>query len=226
MSLRHAPLKPRRNDTLHIPSPHKERDMHRHFLIRAILSIALLAGTAAHAADAPPAAPQDNAALAALHAADQEERKALFQKPAAERQAAMAQMARHDAERLREVRRMLRNGEVRTAADHWRAAFVYQHGDADDDIRLAFSLGMIAATLAPERKDYRWIAAAAWDRLLVRRGQPQWYGTQFAMDAATGRQIQSPIAEGAVSDADRQAFNVPTLAESARMLEQINAPRD
>ncbi len=85
-----------------------------------------------------------------------------------------------------------------------------------------FALGTIATVLAPETKKYRWITAASWDRILTRNSQPQWYGTQFKTDKSTGKQVQERIAEGAVTDAEREALGVPSLKESEEMLKEIN----
>ena len=189
---------------------------------RLPLCILLIVGIA-HAGGGIAAAPTDDARLETLHRADQDERQALFRLTGAERDKAAAKVWQNDVARQREVRQRLRDGRIVTAKDYWRAAFIMQHGADLDDIKLAFSLGSIATALAPDVKDYRWITAAAWDRILVYKQQPQWYGTQFTLDPKTGRQTQVRIAEGAVTDAERQALGVPTLEESEAMLKQINA---
>ena len=48
--------------------------------------------------------------------------------------------------------------------------------------------------------------------------QPQWYGTQFQSDDKG--MFLYPLEEGAVSDDERRAMQVPTLAEArAQLLE-------
>lgn len=178
----------------------------------------LLCGNA-HALDV--ADSDDNTQLKALYDADQE-RTSLFRLPQAEREAAKKKIFAADIPRLQQVKEMLGKGEIRTAEDYWRAAFIAQHGADVDAARLAFSLGTIATVLAPETKKYRWITAASWDRILTMNNQPQWYGTQFKTDQSTGKQVQERIAEGAVTDAEREALGVPTLKESEDMLKEIN----
>jgi hypothetical protein len=54
------------------------------------------------------------------------------------------------------------------------------------------------------------------DRLLVQRGAPQRYGTQF--DLADGRLVPAPIADTARLDERRAAAGLPPMADYARML--------
>jgi hypothetical protein len=74
-------------------------------------------------------------------------------------------------------------------------------------------------SLAPDEKRYRWLTAASWDRIMSTQLQPQWYGTQFQSDDAG--MFLYPLADGAVSDDDRKAMQVPTLAETAARLQEI-----
>ncbi len=61
------------------------------------------------------------------------------------------------------------------------------------------------------------------DRILVHRGQPQRYGSQFAM--ADGRLVPEPVADVAGLDARRTSVGLPPMAEYTRMLaEQTKLP--
>jgi hypothetical protein len=124
-----------------------------------------------------------------------------------------------DRKRRERVMELLRAGEVRDAADYHHAAMVFQHGENLDDIRLAHALSTIAMSLAPDEKRYRWLTAASWDRIMTTQLQPQWYGTQFQSDD-TGMFLY-PLADGAISDDDRKAMQVPTLAEIGAQLQEI-----
>jgi len=124
-----------------------------------------------------------------------------------------------DRKRRDRVIELMRAGAVRTAADHYHAAMVFQHGERLDDIRLAHAMSTIAMSLAPEEKAYRWLTAASWDRIMSTQLQPQWYGTQFQSDDEGV--FLYPVAEGAVSDEDRRAMQVPTLAEAHTQLQDI-----
>ncbi len=74
-------------------------------------------------------------------------------------------------------------------------------------------------SLAPEDRRFRWLTAASWDRIMAMQLQPQWYGTQFHSD--DGGMFLYPVADGAVSDDDRKAMQVPSLAESRARLQEI-----
>jgi hypothetical protein len=57
------------------------------------------------------------------------------------------------------------------------------------------------------------------DRVLVHRGQPQRYGTQF--NVAGGRLVPAPIAGLAEVDARRAAVGLPPMADYVRMLGEM-----
>lgn len=188
--------------------------------------IALLAFSAPLAATQSSQRRVDNERVRVLFQADQDDRSGLQRfvgASADQMKREQETIFKNDVPRRDKIMGLLKQGAIVTAADHWRAAFVLQHGASVDDIRLAYSLSTIAIALAPGEKRYRWLTAASWDRILTREKQPQWYGTQFETDPKTGLQIQSPLAVGAVTDAERTTLGVPTLAESQDMLRQINA---
>jgi hypothetical protein len=146
--------------------------------------------------------------------ADNSELASLRQQDQADRQGAIdwTQVAPRDAARLARVKALIREGALRTGSDYENAAWVFQHGDTADDIRMAHALATLAMNLAPEEKRRRWLVAASWDRLLMRQQQPQWYATQFLSDAA-GMYLY-PVAENAVTDEQRKSMTGLTLAES------------
>lgn len=185
-----------------------------HLMGFLLLNLALV--TAAHAGNdaASPAATDDNALLAQWFAQDQAARQ---DGPDID----WKQLLESDRQRRVQVMQVLAQGGVRTAADYYHAAMVFQHGDGLQDIQLAHALASVAAALVPEEKKYRWLSAASWDRIMVTQLQPQWYGTQFKADAQ-GAYLY-PLAEEAVTDAERVAMGVPTVAESRARVAQAAA---
>jgi hypothetical protein len=121
-------------------------------------------------------------------------------------------LAVEDRARRERVMQLLRAGEVGAAVDYYHAAMVYQHGQGLEDIRLAHALATVAMSLDPDEAKYRWLVAASWDRIMTTQLQPQWYGTQF--QSTPDGMFLYPVADGAVSDQDRRAMQVPTLDES------------
>lgn len=160
---------------------------------------------------APLTGEAQNRELAAIYEADQAARS----RPA---EIDWAVLLPEDRKRREQVHALLSAGEITAAADYYHAAMVFQHGENLDDIRLAHALSTVAMSLAPEEKRYRWLTAASWDRILSTQLQPQWYGTQFQSD--DNGMFLYPVADGAVTDEDRRAMQVPTLAEAkAQLLE-------
>lgn len=156
------------------------------------------------------ATPGDNAELAALYEADQ----------AARRQPSIdwPRLNAEDGIRRARVRAIMAGGGLRSAADHHHAAMVFQHGDTLEDYRLAFALATMAAAIDPDYPRAHWLSAAAFDRMLMSRLAPQWYGTQYRSDSQ-GMYLY-PVDAEAVTDAEREAMGVPTLAASqARVAE-------
>lgn len=106
-----------------------------------------------------------------------------------------------DEARREEVLSMLKRGEVRTAQDFFFSAVVFHHGQTNEHYRLATSLAWVAAAMEPENKHYLWLTASTWDRLMVKRGRPQWYGIQPKMNADGQLEGRHPIDEGVVTGA-------------------------
>lgn len=125
-----------------------------------------------------------------------------------------------DVKRRQRVLALLREGLVKTSDDFQRAGLVFQHGDTVEDARLAMSLAWVGASIDPDNDKAKWLSAAAWDRLLMYQGQPQWYGTQYRR--VEGKWRLYTVQEDAVTDEQRQALNVPTLDETMERLKKRN----
>ncbi len=79
--------------------------------------------------------------------------------------------------------------------------------------------------IKPNNRGARWLACAAKDRWLWTTGKPQIYGTQFKKKDADGPWTIEPIDRAAVTDEERIANGVPTLAETQQRLDERNAPK-
>ena len=172
----------------------------------------LMLSCSASAAD-----PSSNPALRALKAQDQAARSgdAIDWKKVTEQ----------DTVRRAEVAKMLAIGSLMTSEDYYNAALIYQHGQRPENIRMAFSLSTIAIQLDPENKQAKWLSAASWDRILMQLDKPQWYGTQFRKAQTPGSQFELyKVDETAVTDEERKALGVPTLAEARARAQSMNAP--
>jgi len=115
-----------------------------------------------------------------------------------------------DAARRDEVRRLYRQGKLRTGNDYYRAAVILQHGKEPEDFLLAHDFAIVAVSLG--RSSCRWLIAATEDRFLLSIGRRQRFGTQFRTDAAERAPRLYPV-DGAITDGLRQALDLPTLSE-------------
>ena len=129
---------------------------------------------------------------------------------------------RRDTARAAEVMTLLRSGKVLTAEDFYNAAMVFQHGASANDLQLAQALATIAARQAPEHPAPKWLAAAAWDRYMMWKKQPQWYGTQSQILKDTGKKTLYPVLPGVISDVERAAAGVPPIATIISDIEADN----
>ena len=193
--------------------------MSRRAAILLMMSLALALAACASVATNPPALPgssRDHAELQAIKVADQEDRK-----PGPNID--WSKVGQRDRDRLKRVRELVATGELRTAVDFFNAALVCQHGPDVADIRLAHALATISATIDATATSANWLSAASWDRLLMRMGKPQWYGTQFTRaKTADARWELYAIDETAVTDEERKRLGVPTLAEARQRAEKLN----
>jgi hypothetical protein len=121
-----------------------------------------------------------------------------------------------DRERQQAALEIIKGGGLTTANDYFHAAMVFQHSGSIDGIELARSLAVLASRMAPESVPVRWLSAASWDRLLMRKKRPQWYGTQFTKDNETRKWVLYQVDETAVTDAERERHGVPPLSEARR----------
>lgn len=135
-----------------------------------------------------------------------------------------AAVDQRDTARAEEVMTLLRAGKVLNAEDFYNAAMVFQHGSSADDIQLAHALATISARLAPEHPAPKWLAAAAWDRYMMGKKQPQWYGTQSQIQKDTGKKTLYPVLPDVISDAERAAAGVPPLSTIIAEIEADNKP--
>jgi hypothetical protein len=151
-------------------------------------------------------ATRDNPELARLMAEDQADRapddpKAIDWKIVGPR----------DAARLKRVKELYAQNQLKTGADYYHAAMILQHSDVADDFLLAHELCVVAISKGDARG--KWLAAASEDRFLMNIGRPQRFATQFRCDGPNCDFYLYKVDE-AVTDELRKALDVPSLAEA------------
>ncbi|NPC81121.1 hypothetical protein HPC49_23200, partial [Pyxidicoccus fallax] len=119
-------------------------------------------------------------------------------------------VSERDAQRRARVKELMAQDALKNGGDHLAAAFIFQHGHAQEDFAMARQLGAEAAKRG--HPVGMWIAAAAWDRWLMNAGKPQRFGTQYQFDPQTKQPKLYPV-DPSVSDEERARWGFPPLAE-------------
>jgi len=156
----------------------------------------------------------DNPELTELHDADQADRSG-------EELIDWSVVSPRDSLRRVRVNEILAAGKAVTSMDFYHAAMVFQHGDDTTAALRAHGLARTAVDLDPDNEEAKWLSAAAWDRYLMRKGVPQWYGTQFV--GGPGAWHLYDIDTTAVTDSERVALGVRTLAELRAREQETNS---
>jgi len=120
-----------------------------------------------------------------------------------------------DRVRLRRVKELLKAGAAEDAEDFFCAAMILQHGSALEDYWQAHELAKASAEggHAPAR----WLAAAAYDRWLMRQGKPQHFGTQYF--AMAGGPLRLWEVDPTTTDDERAGWDVPPLRDALERVE-------
>lgn len=147
-----------------------------------------------------------NAELLAVYIEDQKDRRGDLPTDLRER----------DSKRRRNVEELIASGALREPEDFYHAAMIFQHGETSGDYWRAHDLARKGAELG--HRAARWLAAAAYDRWLMRQGKPQKYGTQYVSE---GKRWRLWEVDPATTDAARSEWNVPSLAEALRRADEM-----
>jgi hypothetical protein len=115
------------------------------------------------------------------------------------------------AERRARVGEIVASGGATLTEDYLHAATVYYRADTAADAARARELALTALARDPDSDEVRWLAAAAEDRRLEHEGKPQKYGTQYVVTG--GKRVLWNV-DPAITDAERERWSVPSLAEA------------
>jgi tetratricopeptide (TPR) repeat protein len=120
-------------------------------------------------------------------------------------------LSRQDSLREARVHEMIRDGKIITAKDYYNSAMIFQHGR--DTIASSMAVKHMRKAIELDSTMNRWLLAAAIDRDLMRRGQPQIYGTQYVKESMDAKWSRYKIDSTKVTDVERKYYGVETLAE-------------
>ncbi len=134
-------------------------------------------------------------------------------------------VAKNDQRRQARVLELEDDGLIRTGNDYFHAAMIFQHGMKPEDYERAHRYAKQGVELGSPHPAAKWLIAATWDRWQMAQKRPQWYGTQYIRETPDGPLRLYTIDESAVTDDERRALDVPTLAEAYRRLAETNGER-
>ena len=120
-------------------------------------------------------------------------------------------LLKQDSLRRVRVRQLLDSNKVLTSLDYHNAAMIFQHGY--DTVASGMAVKLMRKSLELDPTADKWLLAAAIDRDLMRKDQPQIYGTQFIRKGKDEPWELYKIDTTKISDAERVEYGVRTLAE-------------
>lgn len=126
---------------------------------------------------------------------------------------------KRDSTRERRVYELLDSSLVKTSKDYHNAAMVFQHGA--DSVAYGMAVKMMRKSIEMDSTANKWLLAAAIDRDLMSRNKPQIYGTQYHK-MGEGPWELGEIDTTQITDAERIAYGVETLAEQHERVKSMN----
>lgn len=127
---------------------------------------------------------------------------------------------KEDSARRERALQLFKEDKVKTAKDHLNVGILFQHGSDTTDSAMA--VRSFEKAIQMEGSLNRWWYAAAVDRDLMRRGEPQIYGTQFIRNKNTARWERYKIDPTKITDEQRKYYSVETLAEQEEKIRTMN----
>ncbi|MCB0461147.1 MAG: hypothetical protein KDC81_00440 [Flavobacteriaceae bacterium] len=133
-------------------------------------------------------------------------------------------LAVQDSIRRQIVLKMESNKELKSGHDYYKAAMIMHHGHTINDYKRAEILIQKALNSKNVHHMAPWLSAAIKDRLLLKEGKPQWYGTQ-AMTFFNGKMALDPktIDTTAVTPQKRIELNAPKIETLREYIKNFKA---
>lgn len=124
-----------------------------------------------------------------------------------------------DSLRQIRVKQLLDSNKVRTSIDYHNAAMIFQHGL--DTFASGMAVKLMRKSIELDSTADKWLLAAAIDRDLMRRNQPQIYGTQYLKMGDEPWELYK-LDSTKITDSVRKEYNVETLAEQREKVKEMN----
>ena len=172
------------------------------------LSILLLSSTAF--------SQNDNAEIKKMHDDDQSARMVVDKID-------WTKLYQQDMEREKRVYELIKENKVITSKDYYYSAMIFQHGK--DTTAFGMAVKHMRKAIAIDSNINKWLLAAAIDRYLMTKNEPQIYGTQFIKynNEATFKRYKIDTTK--ITDAERKEYGVEILSEQLIKEKMMNLPQ-
>lgn len=117
------------------------------------------------------------------------------------------------------VEKLVNDNKICSPKDHYMAAMIFHHGSTINDSKRAVKLAKKSADMG-YRKGLSFYATSI-DRLLIRQGKKQKFGTQYTKKSAKSAWKLLPFNEK-TSDDERLQFDLPSLSEMKKNISELN----
>ena len=154
---------------------------------------------------------EDNAELIEIYKNDQSDRSGTID---------WSVVSVRDRAREARVYELLDSNKVQTGKDYYNAAMVFQHGA--DSTAYGMAVKMIKKSIELDSTTNKWLFAAATDRYLLSKNEPQIYGTQYKRNGKDTPWKLGEIDTTKITDAQRIEYRVETLAEQREKVKTMN----
>lgn len=124
-----------------------------------------------------------------------------------------------DKERESRVYEMIKADQILTGKDYYHSAMIFQHGS--DSIAYGMAVKQMRKAIDLDPKINRWLLAAAIDRNLLSRDQPQIYGTQFSKKNGE-KWKRSTMDPTKITAEERKYYGVESLEEQVQKEREMN----
>jgi hypothetical protein len=128
-------------------------------------------------------------------------------------------LTKNDRERRRVVQGLISIGKLVSAEDYYHAAMIFQHGGSILDSVKAVRFSKISHELG--YKKALAFYATCLDRLLLKRGKKQKFGTQSWKKDARSTWVLSPV-DSRTTDKERKQYDIAPLKELEDRIEKLN----
>ncbi|WP_316734924.1 tetratricopeptide repeat protein [Pedobacter aquatilis] len=129
-------------------------------------------------------------------------------------------LLKQDSLREQKVYEFIKDGKIITGKDYYNSAMIFQHGR--DTIASSMAVKQMRKAIELDPSVNKWLLAAAIDRDLMRRNQPQIYGTQYVKMGQNAKFERYKIDTTKITDEQRKYYNVETLAQQKAKERSMN----